>query len=405
MSLEHELRQLFGETEGAPWPGEREAFDRFLHRRARRGRAVVAAAGLALVALLGAAVLVARVLPQDRETIAPAGGVVRVPEQGFELPVPAGWKVERELTGTGSAVPGGAARSSVVGVVLVPRSGEPRGATITVAADDSQAVSNLLERGASRRADGRLYKQLRPGSGKGAVGQYAIAWPVWPGSCRPIPAPADQPPACAQAAWRVLLVTGTAAPGDTAGSEQVQQVMRQIVVTVRPIGNAVRPPPPPTVPPDTKVLLGKGGSDAAAWEAWIEPIQGNNDSAGFMVRFPRATPKPSWHWEQLEPGYLHRDGVYTQMDCLSWLPGSGLLLSGLAREDAATVRIELAGQAPVMAATFGRDQPVPWVAFMSPPLPAGSKLDRVVALDAAGKTIGTQERPFEGHTLCRPRAG
>jgi hypothetical protein len=396
MSLDHELRQLFGETEGAPWPGEREAFDRFLHRRARRGRAVAAAAGLALVALLGAAVLVARLLPQDRETIAPAGGVVRVPEQGFELPVPAGWKVERELTGTGS---------SVVGVVLVPRSGEPHATAITVATDNSQAVFNMLQRGASRRADGRLYKQLRSGSGKGAVGQYAIAWPVWPGSCRPLPAPAGQPPACAQAVWRVLLVTGTAAPGDTAGSEQVQRVMRQIVTTVRPIGNAVRPPPPPTVPPDTKVLLGKGGSAAAAWEAWIEPIQGNDDSAGFMVRFPRARPKPSWHWEQLEPQYIQRDGVYTQMDCLSWLPGSGLLLSGLAREDAATVRIELAGQTPVMAATFGRDKPVPWVAFVSPPLPPGAKLDRVVALDAAGKTIGTQERPFEGHTLCRPRAG
>jgi hypothetical protein len=161
----------------------------------------------------------------------------------------------------------------------------------------------------------------------------------------------------------------------------------------------------PGVPPNTKVLLGKGGSGAAAWEAWIAPIQGNKDSAGFMVRFPRATPKPSWHWEQLEPQYLQRDGVYTQMDCLSWLPGSGLLLSGLAREDAASIRIEVAGQAPVMAATFGRDQPVPWVAFVSPPLPAGAKLDRVVALDAAGKTIGTQERPFESHTLCRPRAG
>jgi hypothetical protein len=212
----------------------------------------------------------------------------------------------------------------------------------------------------------------------------------------------------------VLLVTGAAAPGDAAGSEQVLGVMRQILTTVRPIGNAVPPPTPttalpptkgPGVPPDTKLLLGKGGSGAAVWEAWIAPIQGNHDSAGFMVRFPRATPKPSWHWEQLEPGYIQQDGVYTQMDCLSWLPGSGLLLSGLAREDAASVRIELAGQAPVTVATFGRDQPVPWVAFVSPPLPPGAKLDRVVALDAAGKTIGTQKHPFEGHTLCRPRGG
>jgi hypothetical protein len=69
--LEDELRQLFGRTDGVPWPGEREAFDRFLHRRARRGRAVATVAGLALVAVLGAATLVARQLPQDREAVAP----------------------------------------------------------------------------------------------------------------------------------------------------------------------------------------------------------------------------------------------------------------------------------------------------------------------------------------------
>jgi hypothetical protein len=60
--LEDELRQLFGRTEDAPWPGEREAFDRFLRRRGRRGRAVAAAAGLALVAVLGGAVLTRAVL-------------------------------------------------------------------------------------------------------------------------------------------------------------------------------------------------------------------------------------------------------------------------------------------------------------------------------------------------------
>jgi hypothetical protein len=383
-------------------------------RRGRRRRLARRMAGVGAVAvLLAAVVVVAALLPEDREPVAPAGGVVRVPDQGFELPVPAGWTVQRQLTGSGS---------QVVGVVLVPRSGQPPGAAITVAADpDRPGFYRLdLQRSASQRADGRLYKlrpasvgwPTSPASGKGAVGQYAIAWPAWPGSCLPLPAPAEQPPACA--AWRVLLVTGSAAPGDTAGSQQVQHVMRQIVTTVRPIGNAVHPPTPTTalpptkvggVPPNTKLLLGKGGSGRGAWEAWIAPIKGNNDSAGFMVRFPRAMPKPSWHWEQLEPGYIQRDGVSTQMDCLSWLPGSGLLLSGLAREDAASVRIELAGHAPVMVATFGRDKPVPWVAFVSPPLPAGSKLDRVVALDAAGKTIGTQEHPFEGYTLCRPRGG
>jgi hypothetical protein len=409
MTLEEQLQDAY-ERAAELAPVSPGAYDRFLRRRARRGRVVGAAAGLALVAVLGAAVLVARVLPTDRETVAPTGGVVRVPEQGFELPVPAGWKVQRQLTGNGS---------QVVGVELVPHSEQPAGAAITVTADpDRPGHYRLdLQQSASQRADGRLYK-LRPGragrnaAGTGPVGPYAIAWPAWPDGCLPRPAPAVPPPACA--AWRVLLVTGAAAPADTAGVQQVLRVMHQIVTTVRPIGNAAPPPTPTTalpptkvlgVPPNTRLLLGKGGSGSGAWEAWIAPIKGNNDSAGFMMRFPRATPKPSWHWEQLEPGYLQRDGVYTQMDCLSWRPGSGLLLSGLAHQDAAAVRIELAGQAPVTVATFGRDKPVPWVAFVSPPLPAGAKLDRMVALDAAGTTIGTQEAPFQGHTLCGPRAG
>jgi hypothetical protein len=396
VKLEDELGQLFGVTHEAPWPGEREAFDRFLRRRARRGRAVAGAAGLALVAVLGGAVLVARGQPEGRETVAPAATVVRVPEQGFELTVPAGWRVDRELTGTRPGPAGGASRPAVLGVVLVPRSGQPRGAAVTVTTDDR----GTSFRAPAQRADGRPY-ELRPGSGPGEVGQYVLLWP-------------DYCPQRLRCGWfgsgRMLLVTGVVAPGDAAGSEQVRQVMRQVVDAVQPITNAVRPPPAPTVPAHTKVLLGKGGSGAGAWEAWIEPIKGNNDSAGFGVHFPwadrRYPDQPKhFHWESLEPENLQRDGFYTLGDCLSWVPGSGLLLFGLADEAAATVRIELAGQPPVEASTFGRDKPVPWVAFVSPPLPAGSKLNRVTALDAAGKTIGIQKWPLGGEILCRSRAG
>jgi hypothetical protein len=416
MTLEQRLQDAY-QRAAALAPVSPGAYDRFLRRRARRGRVVAATAGLALVAVLGAAVLVARQLPQERELVVPVGEVVRVPAQGFELPVPAGWKVQRQLIGSGS---------QVVGVVLVPRSGEPRGASITVAADPDQPPFYILDlqTGARRRADGRMYK-LRPGANaparppllKGGVGRYVIAWPAWPPSCRPLRVPAGQPPTCARAAWRVLLVTGVTAPGDTRvgcatpapwpGCEQVLGVMNRIVGTVRPIGNAV---PPPGAPP-TMVPLGKGGSGAAAWEAGIElnigPIQGKDGSAGFMVRFPRATPTLVSHWEQVEPWVIRHGGVYTQRECLSWLPGSGLLLSGLAREEVTSVRIELAGRPPVEVATFGRDQPVPWVAFVSPPLPADTRLDQVVvvALDAAGKTVGTQQRPFSwpwSPPSCRP---
>ena len=48
------------------------ACDRFLRRRARHVRVVAATAGLTLVAVLGAAILVARQLPQEQEPAAPA---------------------------------------------------------------------------------------------------------------------------------------------------------------------------------------------------------------------------------------------------------------------------------------------------------------------------------------------
>jgi hypothetical protein len=396
MSLEQELRQLFGGTQDAPWPGERESFERFLRRRARRRRAVAAAAGLALVAVLGGAVLVARGQPEDRGTVVPAVPVVRVPESGFELKVPAGWRVDRELTATRPGPAGGAPRPAVVGVVLVPRSGEPRGAAVTVTTDELRGSWSAT----GQRSDGRPF-ELRPGTRPGEVGRYVLLWPDY---C-PLRLRCGHQDSGSS---RMLLVTGAAEAGDAAGRERVRPVMRQVVEALRPITNAIPGPPPPKVPANTKVLLGKGGSGAGAWEAWIEPIKGSS-SAGFSMHFPwadrRFPDQPKhFHWEQLEPGYLQRDGIYLLMDCLSWAPGSGLLLSGLADEDAATVRIELAGQSPVVVPTFGRDKPVPWVAFVSPPLPAGSEVDRVVALDAAGTVIGSLEQPYPG-ALCRPRAG
>jgi hypothetical protein len=55
MSLERELRQLFGRIEDAPWPGEQAAFEQFRRRRTRRGR-VLAAAAVAGVLIVAAVV-------------------------------------------------------------------------------------------------------------------------------------------------------------------------------------------------------------------------------------------------------------------------------------------------------------------------------------------------------------
>ena len=91
------------------------------------------------------------------------------------------------------------------------------------------------------------------------------------------------------------------------------------------------------------------------------------------------------------------------MDCFCWVPGSGLLLTGLARADVASVRFELVGQPQVTVETFGKDPRIPWVAYASPKLPAGSRVERVLAFDAAGKLVGGEEEVFSGEPLCRPR--
>ena len=258
MNLDSELRELLSRVDETPWPGEPGAYDRFLRRRTRRGRIAAAGAALALVGVMAGAVLVPRLRPTEVVPVAPTSTTVRAENSGFELRVPAGWKVERELTVTlaqdpGGALPGtsiSAPRPVVVGVVLVPRSGRPDGARITITTDDNAQLDDSAVRGGSRRADGREYK-FHPGSGSGDVGRYAVLWPDW---CR-------MGRGCGGSFWpRLLLVTGSA----RSDGDQVRQVMKRVVGALRPITNSVRPPPPPTVPAKTKVLLGTGGGGRAA---------------------------------------------------------------------------------------------------------------------------------------------
>jgi hypothetical protein len=90
MTLEEQLKDAYEQVaERAPVPPG--AYDRFLRRRARRGRVVAAATGLGLVAVLGAAVLVARQLPQDRKLATPATNAAE------PTPRPHQWVYSREL--------------------------------------------------------------------------------------------------------------------------------------------------------------------------------------------------------------------------------------------------------------------------------------------------------------------
>jgi len=103
MTLEEQLQDAYERAAelARVSPG---AYDRFLRRRARHGR-VAAAAGLALVAVLAAAVLVARQLPQDREPAAPTVNAAELANraataaaaQSIPTPRPHQWVYTKEL--------------------------------------------------------------------------------------------------------------------------------------------------------------------------------------------------------------------------------------------------------------------------------------------------------------------
>jgi hypothetical protein len=90
MRSDEELRRVLARPD-LPWPDETGAYARFLRRRVRHDRAVAAAAGLALVAVLGTAVVVARQLPQEREPAAPATNAAE------PTPRPHQWVYSKEL--------------------------------------------------------------------------------------------------------------------------------------------------------------------------------------------------------------------------------------------------------------------------------------------------------------------
>jgi hypothetical protein len=91
MKSDEELRRILARPD-LPWPDETGAYERFLRRRARHRRVLATAAGLALVAVLGAAVLVARQLPREQEPATPTTNAAAGP-----APRPHQWVYSKEL--------------------------------------------------------------------------------------------------------------------------------------------------------------------------------------------------------------------------------------------------------------------------------------------------------------------
>jgi hypothetical protein len=381
MSLHQDLSSLFARIQDAPWPGEREAFDQFRRRRRRRGHVLAGSVALALAVVMGAALVLPGLWSNEVDQlvpITPPGTPRRIAEQGFQLAAPAGWKIARKMTGPLPAFP---SKTIDMGVELKPQSQTPSGATITVTTDPGEPDW----RGASRRPDGRSF-QLRAGSDGRDVGQYAIQWSSY---CRRDPVTIFTWTCSGPSQARTLLVTGHAT-GDAGTRSQVQQAMQQIAMSVQPITNALAPLPIPTARLQARELLGKGGQGATAWEAWLEPRGGK---PGFTVRFPYATPEPVSQWQKLNRSTLNAEGTSSILQCTYWEPDRGVIIVGLARVDTATVQIEINKQPLIQMPVFKREGSLPVVVYASPRLSSALvEVNRITAVDAAGRMLGSENR-------------
>jgi hypothetical protein len=247
MSLEQQLKDEYRRT-STPNRAQAGAYDRFLRRRVRYGLAVAGTGVTLLLALVLGAVLVPRMLADQRQPVlgppppAQQGQLVHRPEYGYQLTVPTGWQVAApQRSGEVWLVPAAqpthqATPAIIIGAtVLRPAQypGNPSG-------DPGQRLDNQLGSGftyrpidgpyrTERRADGRPFHLQ--GTVDSPSGQtYYLAWAYH----------------CADAAhcplalrFRALTVTGFAQPGDQRAITATQGALRRVVETIRPIGNAL----------------------------------------------------------------------------------------------------------------------------------------------------------------------
>ena len=415
--LEDRLRATLRRPESSPWPDEHGAFDRFLRRRARHGRVLATRGALALVVAVALAAGLPRLLPS--RPVVPAtppitGRPLQMPGGGFEVLVPAGWtdlsRSRRIITrgsegGSGVALrPMRRAANTFVTLytaVLSPAQypgTEPGGGDPDPSVSADRATERLEDRGGplgrGRRPDGRPYVWQQTLLGSNEVAKYAIAWPY---HCT-----AEQ--ACPPAArWRALFVHGVSEEGP-ATRERVLKVVRRVVEEVRPVTNALPGGALGSVdlavpPVKGRWQLGTGGNGQGAWEAYVR--QGDEDV--FELEFPARMTRPGvgMRAEDIEPTILLRGQLGILNDCLSWLRPQVALLSGVVPENVTTLRVSIAGKPPLTVKAFGHDQPARWAAFVSPPLARGTRVTRVVALDAGGRTVAESEPdPLLSHPVC-----
>jgi hypothetical protein len=380
-------------------PDEAGAYDRFLRHRRRRAWQAAGSAGLAVALVLTLAVGGAwLVSDRHRGTItgpATTTGMIRYPQQGFELTPPAGWQIDQERT---QRYP----RMQRERLVLAPIRRDPQArmritvhTTVTDPADypgrpetrkdrpelpATQSTSPLVGRKSSgQRADRRPFAV---GAQDGLV-TYMIAWPY---QC---PGQASCPPA---ARWRVLQLD---AEGNGSSWPQVQRVVRRLVETVRPITNALPggpfQPEEPGLFADPLKTIATGGQGDYAWE-----ISGGRHSApgeGYWVEIH--FPKFNGMGSSIIPGDLNATVL-----CV---PHTAGVVYGSAPQTVATVRVELAGRPAVTVPTSGRDKNLPFTVWVLAPLPLDVQVRAVIGLDATARQVGQPARPYDGvaGAVCR----
>ena len=152
----------------------------------------------------------------------------------------------------------------------------------------------------------------------------------------------------------------------------------------------------------TIVRRERDSSAAYVFGTSITSQQGRSEDV-FELAFPSRQTRPGVgvHAEDIEPTFLAGGELGVFRDCLSWLSPQIGLVSGAVPESVTTVRIELAGRPPLVVRAFGHRQPARWAAYVSPPLPRGTRVTNVVGLDAAGRTVAEAEHDvYLSHPVC-----
>ena len=391
MNLEELVRTALAKQASAE-PEAAGGYDRFLRHRRRRAWRAAGSAGLAVALVLALAVGGAWLVGgrhQASVTSPTTTGMIRYPRQGFELTPPGGWQVDQETTQ-------GYQRLGQPWLVLVPIRRDPQARMrITVHTEVAEPVdypgrlrpdeARLLRKNQQRgQVEGTLFGRRssgrRPDSRRYVAGtqQRLVSYLIdWSYHC-------PRQGFCPPAAYRRVLRLD--AEGEGAGWPEVQQVVRQLVQTVRPITNAL--PGGPLVPEEPFLFPGPTQTIASG---------GQGDYTWNITGYRQARPQEGYWIEIHFPKFNGMGSSIVAGDLDPTVlcgPRRAGMVYGSGPPEVATVRVELAGRPAVTVPTAGRDKNLPFTVWVLAPLPLHVQVRAVVGLDASGRQVGRSARPL-----------